>query len=149
MVVAMLRNRSVPVDTVMPHICYKDVPGAITWLTANFGFTEHFHYGAPISGAQMRLGNAFVMINSEAPKRRSPSELGFGTQSLTIFIEDVDAHYAHTLAAGSNVVEELNETGYGKRQYAVRDLEGHHWLFASHARDVSPDKWGATVVNPI
>ena len=26
-----------------------------------------------------------------------------------------------------------------------RDLDGHHWLFSAHARDVSPDEWGATI----
>jgi uncharacterized glyoxalase superfamily protein PhnB len=42
-------------------------------------------------------------------------------------------------------VEELNETFYGERQYGAEDLEGHHWLFSRHARDVSPDEWGATI----
>jgi len=44
------------------------------------------------------------------------------------------------------IVEELHETVYGELQYGVKDLEGHHWLFSRHARDVSPDVWGATLV---
>jgi len=64
-----------------------------------------------------------------------------------IFIEDVDAHFARATPAGAGIVEELNETVYGERQYGVKDLEGHHRLFAKHVRDVSPDEWGATVVN--
>jgi hypothetical protein len=24
-------------------------------------------------------------------------------------------------------------------------LDGHHWLFSTHARDVSPTDWGATI----
>jgi hypothetical protein len=42
-------------------------------------------------------------------------------------------------------VEDLHETMYGERQYGARDLDGHHWLFSTHARDVSPVEWGATV----
>jgi hypothetical protein len=34
---------------------------------------------------------------------------------------------------------------YGERQYGARDLDGHHWLFSTHARDVSPTDWGATI----
>jgi uncharacterized glyoxalase superfamily protein PhnB len=44
-------------------------------------------------------------------------------------------------------VEDLNETIYGERQSGVKDVEGHHWLFSRHARNVSPDEWGATIAN--
>ncbi len=84
-----------------------------------------------------------------APAGKSPADLGSITQSLTVFVEDVDAHYARTKAAGATIVEELNETMYGERQYVALDLEGHHWLFARHARDVSPEEWGASVIHPL
>ena len=67
------------------------------------------------------------------------------TQSLTVFVEDVDAHYERAKSAGARIVENLHETEYGERQYGVEDLEGHHWLFSRHARNVSPQEWGATV----
>ncbi|MGH3190287.1 MAG: hypothetical protein ACRDPY_03350 [Streptosporangiaceae bacterium] len=38
---------------------------------------------------------------------------------------------------------------YGERQYGVLDLDGHHWLSAAHARDVSPAEWGATVTSDV
>jgi uncharacterized glyoxalase superfamily protein PhnB len=140
----MTANRSVPTDTVLPHVTYQDVVEAIAWLTRVFGFTEHYRYGEPISGAQMYAGNACMMIKS-ARSNPSPAQLGFGTQSLTIFLKDVDAHYARVKSAGANIVEELHETVYGERQYGVVDLDGHHWLFSQHARDLSPDEWGATI----
>ena len=40
------------------------------------------------------------------------------------------------------MVEDLHETVYGELQYAAWDLDGHHWLFSRHARDLSPDQWG-------
>jgi uncharacterized protein len=46
-------------------------------------------------------------------------------------------------------VEELHLTVYGERQYGVEDPDGHHWLFSHHARDLSPNEWGATVARPV
>jgi len=50
----MLKNRSVPADTVLPHVFYQDVVAAIDWLSKTFGFVEHYRYGQPngsVSGA--------------------------------------------------------------------------------------------------
>jgi len=141
----MINNRSVPTDTVVSHLIYENVGEAIAWLTKTFGFSEHYRYSDPIDGAQMRFGKAVIMLGHARGKRASPKQLGGGTQSVTIFVDDVDAHYRRTKAAGAKIVEELNETGYGERQYGVEDLDGHHWLFSKHARDVSPDEWGARI----
>ena len=141
----MLRNRSVPVDTVLPHVTYKNLPKAIEWLTSALGFVEHYRYGDPAAGAQLHLDNAWIMVRAARGGYRSPAELGFGTQSLTVFLENVDDHYARSKAAGVTIVEDLHETEYGELQYAITDPEGHHWLFSRHARDVSPDAWGATL----
>jgi uncharacterized glyoxalase superfamily protein PhnB len=142
-----MKNRSVPVNTVLPHIAYQNVPEAIAWLTKVFGFVEHYRYGEPgVSvGAQMHLGDAWIMVNTSKPGWGSPAQLGYRTQSLTIFVDDVDAHYLKTKSAGANIVEDLNETIYGERQYGVEDLEGHRWLFSRHAQDISPDQWGAKI----
>jgi uncharacterized glyoxalase superfamily protein PhnB len=142
----MIKNRSVPPDTVLPHVVVQDVAEAIAWLTRCF--SEHYRYGdpaGPVSGAQMHLGNAWIMLRRAREDCASPAQLGYGTQSLTLFVEDVDAHFQRAKAAGAKIVEELHETEYGERQYGVVDLEGHHWLFSCHARDVSPSDWGATI----
>ena len=138
-------NRSVPTDSVLPHVHYRDVLEAIAWLSRNFGFVEHYRYGNPASGAQMRAGDAMLMIRRAAEGESVPGELGYGTQSLTIFIDDVEQHYERAKAAGAKIVEEPHETEYGEFQFGVQDPEGHRWLFARHARDVSPETWGATI----
>jgi uncharacterized glyoxalase superfamily protein PhnB len=146
----MVTNRSVLADTVLPHITYRDVAQACDWLTATLGFIEYYRYGPPAapSGAQMYLGEAWVMLDAADPGQKTPGELGYGTQSLTVFVADVDAHYSRAKAAGATIVEDLHDTIYGERQYGARDLDGHHWLFSSHARDVSPADWGATIRTP-
>jgi len=137
-------------DIILPHLTYQDVAAALVWLTKAFGFTEHYRYGEPagrVEGAQMHLGDAWIMLNSARPGSASPVQIGCDTQSLTVFVEDVEAHFERAKSAGANIVEDLHETVYGERQYGVKDLEGHHWLFSRHARDVSPDEWGAIMAS--
>ncbi|HEX4320759.1 MAG TPA: VOC family protein [Acidobacteriaceae bacterium] len=143
-----MMNRSVPTDTCLPHVMYACIPDAIAWLGRVFGFEEHYRYGdprGPVSGAQVYAGKAVVML-SRARGFKVPAQLGHGTAYLTIFLDDVDAHYDRTRAEGAKIVEPLHETVYGERQYAAEDLEGHRWLFSQHARDLSPEDWGARVV---
>ncbi|HTY84473.1 MAG TPA: VOC family protein [Silvibacterium sp.] len=145
----MISNRSVPANTILSHVVYQDLPAAIDWLIRTFGFVEHFRYGKPINGAQLHIGDAYIMVKQAKPGESSPARLGFGTQSLTIFVEDVEAHFQRAKSAGARIVEDLHETEYGEFQYGVEDLDGHHWLFSRHARNVSPDEWGATVAGTV
>jgi uncharacterized glyoxalase superfamily protein PhnB len=142
-----MKNRSVPADILLSHLVYQDLEKAIAWLTRAFGFVEHYRYGGgpegPPSGAQMRLGEAWIMVRGTREGSGSPAQLGGWTQSLTVFVEDVERHYQRAKAAGAKIVEEPHETEYGEFQYGAVDLEGHHWLFARHARDVGPEEWGA------
>ncbi len=131
----------------LPHIIYPDVGEAVAWLTRTFGFTEHYRYGEP-SGAQMHLGHAWIMVRRARDGEKTPAQTGHGTQSLTVFVEDVERHFERAKSAGANIVEDLHETVYGELQYGVEDFAGHHWLFSRHAHDRSPDEWGATIAEP-
>jgi predicted enzyme related to lactoylglutathione lyase/uncharacterized glyoxalase superfamily protein PhnB len=144
----MIENRSVPPNTILPHVVYQDITQAIAWLTKTFGFVEHYHYGAPPAGAQLHLGNAWIMLKQVLAGRGTPAQLGAHTQSLTVFVEDLENHFRRTKAAGAKIVEDLHETEYGELQDAAEDFAGHHWLFSRHARDVSPAEWGATMTQP-
>jgi uncharacterized glyoxalase superfamily protein PhnB len=143
-----MNNRSVPTSALLAHLCYRDISEACSWLSRVFGFTEYYRYGQPLSGIQMYLGDAHIMLTGPREGRSdSPAKLGYGTQMLTIFVPDVEAHYANAKQQGGTIWEELQETVYGELQYGVTDLEGHRWLFSQHAHDVAPESWGATVVS--
>ena len=92
----MIENRSVPTKNVIPHITYQDVARASQWLAKAFGFAEHFRYGDPAepSGAQIYLGKVFIMLRNVRGDAKTPAQLGYGTQSLSVFVEDVDAHFS-------------------------------------------------------
>ncbi len=143
-----MNNRSVPVSTVLPHLVYRNLPDACDWLARVYGFTEYYRHGKPVSGILMYLGDVYIMLTGPRPERESPAVLGGGTQMLTVVVANVDAHYERTKREGAKIWEELHETIYGERQYGVEDLDGHRWLFSQHARDVSPDEWGATIISP-
>jgi uncharacterized glyoxalase superfamily protein PhnB len=144
----MIHNRSVPTNILLPHITYTNLPEAIRWLQRVFSFAEHYRYGDPVAGAQLHLGDAWVMARTARhPSYKAPAGLGYGTQSLTIFVEGVEQHFERAKTAGAEIVEELHETEYGELQYGALDLDGHHWLFSRHMRDVSPDAWGATIAS--
>lgn len=146
----MVWNRSVPANVVLPHLVYEDVAKAIDWLSRVFGFREHFRYGNPSapSGAQLHLGEAWIMVRTARPGSSTPAKLGAWTESLTVFVDDVEAHFDHAKSAGARIVEDLHETEYGEFQYGVEDFAGHHWLFSRHARDRRPEEWGAVVAEP-
>jgi predicted enzyme related to lactoylglutathione lyase len=144
-------NRSVPTDTVLPHVPYRNVEDAIAWLTRAFGFTEHYRYGEPgaASGAQVGLCKAVLMLHRARPGSSTPAQLGASTQSLTVFLDDVENHFQRAKSNGAKILEEPHETEYGEFQYAAEDCDGHHWLFSRHATDRDPAEWGASVAHPL
>src|SRR5579883_1350697 len=81
-----MRNRSVPADIVLPHIVVRDIRAAIEWLAAAFGFQEHYRYGDPPAGAQLHLGEAYIMLCETRKGRATPAEMGACTQMLTVFV---------------------------------------------------------------
>jgi uncharacterized glyoxalase superfamily protein PhnB len=147
----MLKNRSVPADILLPHVVYENVDAAAAWLNRVFGFEEHYRYGGAgkdTRGVQVHLGDAWIMLTRPRGRWVSPAQTGQGTQSLTVFVKDVEKHLERAKAEGAQIVEKLHVTEYGELQYGVVDFEGHHWLFARHTQDVEPSEWGARVAEP-
>ena len=119
---------------ISPYLNYEDTGAMMEWLAEAFGMTErHALRGTDgrVIHAEMALEDSVVMMGSPGGKFRSPRRLGQITQSLYVYIDDVDAHCARARAAGAEIVEEPAEQGYGDRRYGVRDPEGHQWFFAS------------------
>jgi uncharacterized glyoxalase superfamily protein PhnB len=54
------------------------------------------------------------------------------TQAAYVYVNDIDAHFARSQAAGAEIVVPLKETDYGSREYSARDLEGHLWHFGTY-----------------
>jgi hypothetical protein len=52
-----------------------------------------------------------------------------------VFVDDVEAHLAHTRGMGATIVQDLERTGF--TSYVALDLEGRRWRFAQ-ARPTQP-----------
>jgi uncharacterized glyoxalase superfamily protein PhnB len=64
---------------------------------------------------------------------KSPAEVGgFETRSAYVIVADADAVYAKAKAAGGTIVREIQNTGYGSREFTVKDLEGHSWSVGTY-----------------
>lgn len=128
-------------SSVMPTLRYRNAPAAIDWLCAVFGFARHAVHtmtDGSVAHAELKLGGGMVMLGSSRNDEygrgfKSPSELGgVETRSSYIVTQDVDAVYARAQAAGAVVVRPLKDTGYGSREFTVKDPEGHSWSVGTY-----------------
>ena len=104
---------------------------------------------ATIAHAQLVLGNSMIMLGSENENEfdklvKTPVDLGgMNTQTAYIIVEDIDAHYQSSKAAGAEIVLEIADQDYGGRLYSCRDPEGYIWNFGSGSKSKKVDRWFA------
>jgi uncharacterized glyoxalase superfamily protein PhnB len=133
-------------------VFYDDAAAAIDWLTRVFGFDVRVRVDGPdgrVIHSQLTFGEGMVMVGqvglqggaNHSGVRRSPRGVdGANTQSLLIFVDDVDAHCEQVRAAGGTVLIEPETQDYGPdywsdRTYLAEDLEGHQWWFSQRLRE--------------
>jgi uncharacterized glyoxalase superfamily protein PhnB len=114
-----------------PTVLYKDASAAMAWLADAFGFESLLVVpgeGDTIAHAEMTFGNGVLMVGSQ---RTARSEAG-PNEGIYVYVEDVDAHCARARSAGAEITQEPEDTDYGSRGYAARDLEGNNWWFGTY-----------------
>jgi DNA-binding transcriptional MerR regulator/uncharacterized glyoxalase superfamily protein PhnB len=114
-------------------LVYRDVAAAHRFLVDIFGFgpgqvTGHdgktFH-------AEVFAGDGVIWLHHESPEHRLASPVTSGTAShcMAIDVDDVQAHFERTKAAGAEIAYEPTDMPYGVREYGARDHEGGLWSF--------------------
>ena len=136
----MLSNRSIPRATVIPVLAYQDVNEAAAWLCDAFGFTVRMRIGN--HRVQLNVGDGAVIAREMRPDENSMG-LGIG-HSVTVRIEDADAHCNRAREHGARITQEPVTHMYGERQYNAMDLAGHSWTFSQSVEDIHPGQWGGT-----
>jgi PhnB protein len=136
---------------IVPMIAYEDAAAAIDWLCDAFGFAERpgSRFTADdgtVGHAELELAGEIVMLATPNADYESPrthrAHCGAAARWLDnpwvidgVFVEvdDVDAHHAHAVDAGAEVIRATEEPGVGFRIYTAEDPEGHRWMFGQRA----------------
>ncbi len=138
----MPKNPPEDMPRITPYLYCQDVAEALGWLTRAFGFRERMRMPGPDGGimhAEMELADGVIMLGCPGQEYKNPKRLGQATQSLYVYVDDVDKHFRSAKEAGAKILEEPADQFYGDRRYGVEDVEGHHWYFARRVRDVAPE----------
>jgi uncharacterized glyoxalase superfamily protein PhnB len=106
---------------------YDDPAGAARWLASVFQLGSWS--GIPAEGEdpewiELHQGNVAILLFRLERQRAEEAPV---THEPWVYVEDVDAHFAHAKAAGATIASEIQQRGY--RAYSAEDLEGHRWTF--------------------
>lgn len=131
--------------SVTPYLIIKGAAEAIEFYKKAFGATELLRIPGPggtIGHAEIKIGDSPVMLADEFPDMgyRSPTGLGGSPVSLMIYVEDVDAVFARSIAAGAKEDRPVEDKFYGDRAGSLSDPFGHIWHIATHKEDVSDEE---------
>jgi uncharacterized glyoxalase superfamily protein PhnB len=134
--------------TLTPHIVVADGAAACDFYKKAFGAVERFRLltpdGKSVMHAQMKIGDAMLMIGGEfPPSALSPKTRGGTSTFLHLYLENADAAFERTVQAGCTVKMPMSDTFWGDRYGVVEDPFGHQWALATHQRDLTPEQLAA------
>jgi uncharacterized glyoxalase superfamily protein PhnB len=129
---------------VIPSFRYRNAPAAIDWLGRAFGFEANLvvpgengtviHAQLVFDGSMIMLGSADSHGGNPYDQTVRPADEFGGKVSggVYVIVADADAHYARALAAGADMLTEVEDADHGGRGYTCRDLEGQVWSFGTY-----------------
>lgn len=129
---------------VMPTLDVTDLEDGIAYYS-RIGFTELWRYpdpspdhgdtgtGGDWTHAGVAFGNVKIMLALNAEGR-------IERQNLYVFVDGVMAYHAFCRTAlGDASVPELEDTGYGMRDFSIRDPWGHGLTFGEGVERIADD----------
>ena len=146
----MAKNPLWNAPRIVPSLAYEDVPKAVEWLSRAFGFRERIEARltgtAPGQGnwvlTWMELGDGLINLGTAGGHDVcSPKSVGKVTQSLKVYVDDIDRHFERAKAAGATVISEPKDEFWGGRIYRAKDLEGHDWTFSQIGMELDSAEW--------
>ncbi len=121
---------------IIPVLTYEDIEAGHDYLVQTFGFTSGGLYRTDddtVVHGEVRMGDSAVWLHQVAPEHEMASPRGAAVShgGLSVFVDDVDAHYARSVAAGARIDSEPTDQDYGLREYGARDPENHRFWFST------------------
>ncbi len=110
-------------STITVRIFHRDVEGLVVFLKDVFGAEGEYQASRP---SEMRIGDSILMVSD-----------GGGIRSafpacLYVYVPDVDAVFARSVALGARVVDPPAVTPWGDRRATIEDDWGNLWQIATH-----------------
>lgn len=134
-----MKNRSAPPCDVVPVVAYPDVPAAVAWLEAAFGFRVRLKIGN--HRAQVWFESSCLVVGESGQDNQ------WATRSSTLLrVKDVDALCAQATKHGARMLHTPQTHLYGERQATLEDFAGHIWTLTQTVEDVDPAVWGGEAV---
>src|SRR5579863_9556630 len=136
---------TVPAQTAVPYLCFKDASAAIEFYKKVFGATEVMRLrepGGKIGHAEIRIGNSRIMMSDEYPDygALSPESLGGSAVKMNLNVADVDAVVKQAVAAGARIIRPVEDQFYGERSGQVADPFGYTWKVSTTKATLSVEE---------
>ena len=129
---------------VIPMLSYEDAGGSADWIASAFGLHETGRWAdddGTVTHVNMELDGSEFMLGLPTREYQSPrhhaqvceharrwSETPYIVDGVLVYVDDLDAHYAHAKEAGASILTEPSGGEHG-RSYRAEDVEGHRWMF--------------------
>ncbi len=117
-------------------LVYEDIEAAHEFLVSACGLQagriDRDDEGRVVHG-EVYIGGEVVWLHRVRSEHGlvSPRSQEADSGGLAVRVDDVDAHYERSRAAGAHVDHRPVDQPYGRREYGARDPEGHRWWFGT------------------
>ena len=118
-------------DRLTIALSYDDPSAAARWLHTVFGLDSWDAIpaeGDNPSWIELNVGSAAVLLVKRTDPRPTTTD-----HNIWVYVDDLDAHFAHAQAGGAKILTEIHHYGY--TSYEAEDLEGPLDLRPSPAHD--------------
>jgi len=143
----MAKVKAIPegYHSVTPYLFIKGAASAIDYYKNVFGAKERVRMPGPndrVMHAELEIGDSIIMLADENPQAgtTSPQTAGGASNSLHLYVEDVDTVTQKAVSGGAKLVRPVKDEFYGDRIATISDPFGQIWSIATHIEDVSPEE---------
>ena len=121
---------------IVPVLVCADIAAAHDFLVDTFGFDPggvHRDDNGEVDHAEVSMAGETIWLHRVAPDHglQSVAAVGISTSMINVFVDDVDAHHAHSARAGATINYPPTDQPYGQREYSALDRDGRVWSFAT------------------
>jgi len=95
-----------------------------------------------IMHAQMKIGNAMIMLNDEFPDWGSvgPKKIGGSAVTMHVYVPDANAVWEEVVASGAEITMPMADQFWGDRYGTFVDPFGHKWGIAQRIENPTDEE---------